>query len=78
VSLEVTGAHLTTAPIQTTRGPAKAPAWEFTLKDTAVRVTRAAIASSATVTVTPPSWDPYNTPSGLASSPQRRPPSAGS
>jgi hypothetical protein len=66
VPLEVTGAHLTTARIQTTRGPATAPAWEYTLKDTAVRVTRVAVASSATVTVTPPSWDPYNTPGGLA------------
>lgn len=66
VPLEATGAYLTTARIQTTRGPATAPAWEYTLKDTAVRVTRVAVASSATVTVTPPSWDPYNTPGGLA------------
>jgi hypothetical protein len=66
VPLEVTGARLTTARIQTTRGPAMAPAWEYTLKGTAVRVTRVAVASSATVTVRPPSWDPYNTPGGLA------------
>lgn len=66
VPLEVTSARLTAARIQTTRGPATAPAWEYTLKGTAVRVTRVAVASSATVTVTPPSWDPNNTPGGLA------------
>lgn len=52
VPLEVTGARLTTVRIQTTRGPATAPAWEFKLKGTAVRVTRVAVASSSTVTVT--------------------------
>jgi hypothetical protein len=66
VTLEVTGARLTTTPIQTTRGPATAPAWEYSLKGTAVRVTRVAVAGSAIVTVTPPSWDPYNPPGGLA------------
>jgi hypothetical protein len=65
-TLEVTGARLTTMPIQTTRGPATAPAWEYSLKGTAVRATRVAVAGSAIVTVTPPSWDPYNPPSGLA------------
>lgn len=64
--LEVTGARLITAQIQTTRGGAAVPAWEYTLKGTAVRVTRVAIASSAIVKVTPPSWDPYNAPGGLA------------
>ncbi|MFG3690592.1 hypothetical protein [Micromonospora sp. NPDC047740] len=66
VPLEVTGARLTTARIQTTHGPATVPAWEYTLKGTAARVTRVAVASSATVKVTPPSWDPYNAPAGLA------------
>jgi len=66
VPLEVAGARLTTAQIQTTRGPATAPAWEYTLKGTAVRVTRPAVASSATVKVTPPSWDPEHAPGGLA------------
>jgi hypothetical protein len=66
VPLEVTGARLTTARIQTTRGPATAPAWEYTLRETAVRVTRVAVAGSAAVKITPPSWDPYNPPGGLA------------
>ncbi|WP_238017142.1 hypothetical protein KZZ52_40170 [Dactylosporangium sp. AC04546] len=63
--LTVTGARLTTAKISTTRGPATVPAWEYTLRDTAVRVTRPAVAASAAVTVTPPSWDPFNAPGGL-------------
>ena len=66
VPLEVTGARLVTARIQTTRGPATAPAWEYTLRETAVRVTRVAVAGSAAVEITPPSWDPYNPPGGLA------------
>ena len=65
-TLQVTGARLTATPIQTTRGPAMAPAWEYSLNATAVRVTRVAVAGSAIVKVTPPSWDPYNPPGGLA------------
>jgi hypothetical protein len=65
VPLDVVGARLTTMRIRTTRGPATVPAWEYTLKGTAVRVTRVAVTSSAAVTVTPPSWDPYNAPGGL-------------
>ena len=63
--LDVIGARLTTMRIRTTRGPATVPAWEYTLKGTAVRVTRAAVTSSAAVNVTPPSWDPFNPPGGL-------------
>ena len=66
VPLEATGARLTTAEIQTSRGPATVPAWEYTLKGTSARITRPAVATSATVKVTPPSWDPYNAPGGLA------------
>jgi hypothetical protein len=66
VPLEVTGARLTTARIQTTRGPATVPAWEYTLRGTAVRVTRVAVAGSAADKITPPSWDPHNPPGGLA------------
>jgi hypothetical protein len=65
-TLQVTGARLTTTPIETTRGRATAPAWEYSLDGTAVRVTQVAVAGSAIVTVTPPSWDPYNPPGGLA------------
>jgi hypothetical protein len=39
-------AALTTGPIQTTRGPATAPVWEFTIRGTSVKVTRVAIANA--------------------------------
>lgn len=66
IPLEVIGARLTTVRIRTTRGPATAPGWEYALKGTAVRLTRVAVADSAIVPFTPPSWDPYNAPGGLA------------
>ena len=39
-TLQLTGARLTTAPVQTSRGPATAPVWEFIVRGTAVKVTR--------------------------------------
>jgi hypothetical protein len=63
-SLRVTAARLSSGPIETTRGPATAPIWEFNLQGTAVKVTRVAIADA--VTVVPPPWDPNNPPAGLA------------
>ena len=47
--LLVTDARLTSGPIQTTRGPATAPIWEFTVQGTAVKVTRVAIANPVVV-----------------------------
>ena len=47
--LLVTDAQLTSGPIETTRGPATAPIWEFTLEGTAVKVTRVAIANPVVV-----------------------------
>jgi hypothetical protein len=55
---------LTSGPIQTSRGPATAPIWEFTVEDTAVKVTRVAIADA--VAVVPPPWDPNAPPAGVA------------
>ncbi|MFC4064763.1 hypothetical protein [Actinoplanes subglobosus] len=66
VPLEITGARLGTTRVETTRGPATVPAWEFTVKGSRVRITRPAAGGSGTVQVTPPSWDPYNSPAGLA------------
>jgi hypothetical protein len=65
-ALQVTAATLTTAQIQTSRGPASVPAWEFSLRGTAVHVTRVAIAARANVRVTPPAWDPNDPPVGLS------------
>ncbi len=62
--LRITAARLTTGPIQTSRGPAVAPVWEFTVQGTAVRVTRVAIANA--VSVVPPTWDGNDPPVGLA------------
>ncbi|WP_327011122.1 hypothetical protein OHA72_29915 [Dactylosporangium sp. NBC_01737] len=64
-TIEVTGARLGTARINTTRGAATAPAWEFTLRGSAVLVTRVAFAASSGVTVEPPPWDADNPPRGL-------------
>ncbi len=63
-SLRITAARLTTGPIDTSRGPAIAPVWEFTVASTAVRVTRVAIADP--IAVVPPPWDSNSPPVGLA------------
>jgi hypothetical protein len=47
--LLVTAAELTSGPIQTSRGPATAPIWEFTVQGTAVKVTRVAIANPVVI-----------------------------
>jgi hypothetical protein len=41
--LQVTGAKLTTATFTTSRGPVQAPAWEFSLKDTPVKLDQIAV-----------------------------------
>jgi hypothetical protein len=64
VPLQITAARLTTGPVDTSRGPAVAPVWEFTLQGTAVWVTRVAIADR--VSVVPPPWDPNNAPVGIS------------
>jgi hypothetical protein len=64
VPLRITAGRLSTGPIETSRGPATAPVWEFALEGTAVRVTRVAIADP--ITVVPPPWDPNVPPVGLA------------
>ncbi len=55
--LLVTAAELTSGPIQTTRGPATAPIWEFAVQGTAVKVTRVAIANPVIV-ASPGEGDP--------------------
>ena len=63
--LRVTGAGLSTATVQTSRGPATAPAWEFSLEGTQVKVTRIAVAVGNSIAVQPPPWDANNPPTGL-------------
>lgn len=62
--LRVTGAELTTATMDTSRGPASTPVWSYALEGTAVRIVRVAVASK--VSVVPPSWDPMAAPQGIA------------
>lgn len=64
--LNVTGARLTTMTVPTTRGPATAPAWEYTLDGTTVRLARAAVDPSGIVRVSPPPWDADHPHEGLA------------
>jgi hypothetical protein len=64
VPLQITGAQLTSGSVETSRGPAVAPMWEFTVQGTAVRVTRVAVA--ARVNAVPPTWNPYDAPEGIS------------
>jgi hypothetical protein len=60
--LKITGARLISGSVATSRGPAIAPIWEFTVEGTNVKVTRVAVADR--VSVVPPAWDPNNPPEG--------------
>jgi hypothetical protein len=62
--LVVTDANLATSLVQTSLGPANAPVWVFTIKGTAVRVTRVAVDPS--VTVEPPPYNADNPPDGIS------------
>ncbi|TYB38316.1 hypothetical protein FXF50_11795 [Micromonospora sp. AP08] len=64
--LKLTGARLTTMTVPTTRGLATAPAWEYTLAGTTVRLARVAVDPSAILRVTPPPWDADQPHEGLA------------
>jgi hypothetical protein len=66
VPLQVTDARLSTATIQTSRGPASAPAWEFAVQGTRVTLTRIAVAARDGIIVTPPPWDANNSPTGMS------------
>jgi hypothetical protein len=62
--LLVTDARLATGLVETSRGPAEAPVWVFTIEGTAVRVTRVAVDES--ITVTPPAWNADDPPEGIS------------
>ena len=63
--LRVNGARLSTATVQTSRGPATAPAWEFSLAGTHVKLTRIAIAAGDGPAVQLPPWDANNPSAGV-------------
>lgn len=62
--LEITSAELTTGSVQTSRGPATVPLWEFGVAGSTVRITRVALAGN--ISVIPPKWDPYNAPGAIS------------
>jgi len=62
--LRVTGARLTTGPIETSRGSATGPVWDLMVDGTAVTVTRVAIADAIAVEL--PAWNPDDPPVGVA------------
>jgi hypothetical protein len=62
--LVVTDAKLATGLVQTSVGPANVPVWVFTIKGTAVRVTRVAVDPS--VTVDPPPFNADRPPEGIS------------
>ena len=62
--LRVTDATLATSLVETTRGPAEAPTWVYTVAGTSVRITRVAVDES--ITVHPPPWNADDPPSGVS------------
>lgn len=62
--LEVTSARLVTGPVETTRGRATAPIWQFTIQGSRVLITRVAIAGQ--VTPQPPPWNANDPPVGIS------------
>ena len=63
VPLQITAARLTTASVETSRGPADAPVWEFTLQGTPALITWVAV--SAPVMAAAPTWNPDEQPIGI-------------
>ena len=68
--LQITGARLMTATFQSSRGPVLAPAWEFSLKDTNVKLDQVAVGTDFTA-------PPVPTPSGEATGQQEAQPWVG-
>lgn len=62
--LEVTGARLASGSVQTSRGDATVPMWEFAIAGTSVKVTRVAVAGATTLGSPP--WDPDGTPESVS------------
>lgn len=61
--IEVTDASQATGLVDTSRGPANAPIWVYSIAGSKVKVTRVAVDES--VTVDPPPWDANNPPEGV-------------
>ncbi len=62
--LAVTDANLATGLVETSTGPAEVPMWVYSVRGSAVRITRVAVDGS--VSVDPPPWDADDPPEGLS------------
>ena len=62
--LEVTEAQLATGLVDTSRGPANAPIWVYSIDGSAVKITRVAVDKS--VSVDPPPWNANDPPEGIS------------
>lgn len=62
--LRVTDATLATSLVETTRGPAEAPTWVYTIAGSSVRIARVAVDES--ITVRPPPWNADDPPTGVS------------
>ena len=60
----VTDANLATGLVETATGPAEVPMWVYSVRGSAVRITRVAVDGS--VSVDPPPWDAEDPPVGLS------------
>lgn len=62
--LQVTEAQLATGLVDTSRGPANAPIWVYSIEGSSVKITRVAVDPS--VTVVPPAWNGSYPPDGIS------------
>ena len=62
--LRVTDANLATGLVETSTGPAEVPVWVYSVRGSAVRITRVAVDGG--VMVDPPPWDADDPPVGLS------------
>lgn len=62
--IRITDANLATGLVETSSGPAEVPLWVYSLKGSAVRITRVAVDGS--VTVDPPPWNVEDPPVGIS------------
>lgn len=61
--LKVTGARMTTQAVDTSRGSAIVPTWAFSVRGTAVEITRVAVAEVRSPVL--PTWNPDDPPVGI-------------
>jgi len=63
-AIRITDANLATGLVETSTGPAEVPMWVYSVRGSAVRITRVAVDGS--VTVDPPPWNAEDPPVGIS------------